>query len=145
MGINRFSSRRWSDTLIVTGEHVARWVMEKAGAYTERMTAIGWEVNGVIVAGTAFENYNGNNMFGHQRIDSSPTREYWFQVVNYIFNQCKVKRFTGIVEADNYKAIKLNLKIGLVIETTLKDAGRNGDLLVMTLWPENCKMLNWSR
>ena len=43
--------------------------MSKVGAFTEGMTALGWEVDGVIVAGTAFENYNGNNMFGHQRID----------------------------------------------------------------------------
>lgn len=131
--------------MIVTGEHVARWTMEKIGSFTEGMKAIGWEKDGVIIAGTAFENWNGSNMFGHQRIDSPPPREYWFQVANYIFNQIKVKRFTATVEADNYKAIKLNHKIGFVIEATLKDAGRNGDLLIMTLWPENCRMLNWNK
>lgn len=131
--------------MIVVGEHVARWTMEKIGSFTEGMTAVGWEVDGVVVAGTAFENYNGNNMFGHQRIDSAPPREYWFQVANYIFNQTKCKRFTATVEADNYKAIKLNKHIGFVIEATLKDAGRNGDLLIMTLWPENCRMLNWNK
>ena len=131
--------------MLVQGEYVARWVMEKVGSYTEGMTALGWEINGVIVAGTAFENWNGNNMFGHQRIDSPPPKGYWITVVDYIFNQVKVKRFTATVEADNYKAISLNHKIGFVIETTLKDAGRNGDLHIMTLWPENCKMLNWSK
>jgi RimJ/RimL family protein N-acetyltransferase len=131
--------------MLVQGEFVARWVMEKVGSYTEGMTAIGWEKDGIIVAGTAFENWNGNNMFGHQRIDSSPTKSYWIAVINYIFNQVKVKRFTATVEADNHKAISLNHKIGFVIETTLKDAGRNGDLLIMTPWPENCKMLNWSK
>lgn len=131
--------------MLVQGEYVARWVMEKVGSYTEGMTALGWEINGVIVAGTAFENWNGNNMFGHQRIDSPPPKGYWITVVDYIFNQVKVKRFTATVEADNHKAISLNYKIGFVIETTLKDAGRNGDLHIMTLWPENCKMLNWSK
>jgi RimJ/RimL family protein N-acetyltransferase len=131
--------------MLVQGEYVARWVMEKVGSYTEGMTALGWEIDGVIVAGTAFENWNGNNMFGHQRIDSPPPKGYWLTVVDYIFNQIKVKRFTATVEADNHKAISLNHKIGFVIETTLKDAGRNGDLHIMTLWPENCKMLNWSK
>lgn len=131
--------------MIVIGEHVARWTMEKIGSYTEGMQAIGWEIDGVIVAGTAFENWNGSNMFGHQRIDAPPAREYWFQVANYIFNQIKVKRFTACVESDNHRAIKLNKHIGFVIEATLKDAGRNGDLLIMTLWPENCRPLNWSR
>jgi RimJ/RimL family protein N-acetyltransferase len=131
--------------MLVQGEYVARWVMEKVGSYTEGMTALGWEINGVIIAGTAFENWNGNNMFGHQRIDSPPPKGYWLTVVDYIFNQVKVKRFTATVEANNHKAISLNHKIGFVIETTLKDAGRNGDLHIMTLWPENCKMLNWSK
>jgi RimJ/RimL family protein N-acetyltransferase len=131
--------------MLVQGEYVARWVMEKVGSYTEGMTALGWELNGVIIAGTAFENWNGNNMFGHQRIDSPPPKGYWLTVVDYIFNQVKVKRFTATVEANNHKAISLNHKIGFVIETTLKDAGRNGDLHIMTLWPENCKMLNWSK
>ena len=131
--------------MMVSGEHVARWTMEKIGNFTEGMTAIGWEKDGILIAGTAFENFNNNNMFGHQRIDSPAPREYWFQVANYIFNIAKVKRFTATVEADNHKAIKLNKHIGFVIEATLKDAGRNGDLLIMTLWPENCRMLNWSK
>ena len=119
--------------------------MEKVGSYTDGMTAIGWERDGVIVAGTSCENYNGNNMFGHQRIDSPPAREYWFAVADYIFRQCGVKRFTATVESDNKKAIRLNQKIGFEIEATLKDAGRNGDLLVMVLWKENCRMLTWHK
>lgn len=131
--------------MVVIGEHVARWTMEKIGSFTEGMKAIGWEKDGVLIAGTSFENWNGSNMFGHQRIDAPPPREYWFQVANYIFNQIGVKRFTATVEADNLKAIKLNKHIGFVVEATLKDAGRNGDLLIMTLWPENCRMLNWNK
>ena len=131
--------------MVVIGEHVARWTMQKIGSFTEGMTAVGWERDGELIAGTAFENFNGNNMFGHQRIDSPPPREYWFAVANYIFNQCGCKRFTATVEADNHRAIKLNKHIGFVIEATLKDAGRNGDLLIMTLWPENCRPLNWSK
>lgn len=131
--------------MLVQGEFVARWVMEKVGAYTEGMTALGWEVDGVIIAGTAFENYNGNNMFGHQRIDKPPPRSYWFWVTDYMFRYLKCKRFTAAVEADNEKAIRLNKHIGFEIEATLKDAGRNGDLHIMTLWPEKCKMLNWSK
>ena len=131
--------------MMVSGEYVAQWTMQNIGRFTEGMEAVGWEKDGILIAGTAFEDFNGNNMFGHQRIDANPPREYWFQVANYIFNIAGVKRFTATVEADNHKAIKLNKHIGFVIEATLKDAGRNGDLLIMTLWPENCRMLNWSK
>ena len=115
------------------------------GTCTPNMKGLGWEKDGQLVAGTAFEPFNANNMFGHQRIDKAPPKEYWFCVANYIFNQCKVKRLTATVEADNHRAIKLNKHIGFVIEATLKDAGRNGDLLIMTLWADNCKPLNWSK
>lgn len=131
--------------MIVIGEHVARWVMAKVGSYTEGMTAIGWERDGVIVAGTSFESFNQNNGFGHQRIDSPATREYWFAVADYIFRQCKLKRFTALVEIDNEKAIKLNKRIGFEVEATLKQAGKNGDLLVMVLWADKCRMRDWNR
>ena len=119
--------------------------MEKCGTYSDKMTAIGYEKDGVIIAGTAFENFNKNNMFGHQRIDKSPSRQYWYEVANYIFNYCDCKRFTATIEQDNLKAICLNKKIGFEIEATLKDAGRNGDLLIMVLWRSKCHMLNWGR
>lgn len=119
--------------------------MEKVGSYTEGMVGVGWVIDGEIRAGIAFENYNGNNMFGHQRIDANPTREFWVAVADYIFNFCQCKRFTATVEADNAKAIKLNIHIGFEIEATLKDAGRIGDLLIMTLWRDNCRMLDWGK
>lgn len=131
--------------MLVQGEFVARWVMDKVGPYTEGMTALGWEVDGVIVAGTAFEGYNGNNMFGAQRVDKSPPKKYWVSVVDYIFNHCKCKRFTVMIESDNIKSIKLTKHIGFEIETTLKGAGRNGDLIIMVLRPDNCKILNWGK
>lgn len=131
--------------MIVQGELVARWVMSAIGSYTENMTAIGWQTDGRLIAGVAFENFNGNNMFGHQRIDKSPPRSFWIAVSDYIFNFCKVKRFTATVECDNEKAIELNKHIGFEIEATLKDAGRNGDLIIMVLWPDKCRPLHWKR
>ena len=44
--------------MVIIGEHVARWTMEKVGAFTEGMKAIGWEKDGVLIAGTSFENWN---------------------------------------------------------------------------------------
>ncbi len=131
--------------MIVQGEPVARWVMQPIGAYTERMVGIGYERGGILKAGVAFENFNGNNMFGHQRIDAPPSREFWIAIADYIFNFCGCKRFTATVESDNIKAIELNKHIGFEIEATLKIAGRNGDLIIMVLWPEKCRPLHWKR
>jgi len=131
--------------VIVSGEHVARWVMDGVGRYTEGMVGIGWEVDGELVSGVAFENYNGSNMFGHQRRTKPPPKSYWAEVAWYIFVFCGVKRLTAIVECDNIRAIKLNKHIGFETEITLSDAGRHGDLLVMVLRADKCKPLKWKR
>ena len=129
--------------MIVFYKEISNWVMDSIGKSNDNMTAIGEVRDGMIIAGVAFESYNGSNMIGHQRIISPPSRKFWINVADYIFNQAGCKRFTAMVHANNEKAIKLNLHIGFVIEATLKDAGPNCDLLVMTLWRENCKILKW--
>jgi hypothetical protein len=126
---------------------VAIWVMDgiEGGHWMPQMTAIGDVKDGKLIAGVAFEGQNKNNLWGHQRIISPPCRAFWINVADFIFNQAGCKRFTALVDASNEKAIKLNLKIGFVIEATLKDLGENGDMHVMTLFKENCRMLNWGK
>jgi len=126
---------------------IAIWVMAGIpdGRWMPEMTAIGDVKDGKLIAGVSYEGQNKNNIYGHMRIDAPPCRTFWINVSDFIFNQCGCKRFTAFVNADNEKAIKLNLKIGFVIEATLKDAGNHGDLHVMTLFKENCRMLNWGK
>lgn len=124
---------------------ISYWVMQgiEHGNYVEGMTAIGEIKKGKLIAGIAFEMQNKNNFWGHMRIDSSPSRSFWAITADFIFNQAGCKRFTATVEADNTKAIQLNKHIGFEIEATLKDCGNNGDLLIMTLWRDNCRFLKW--
>ena len=131
--------------MIVVGEYVARWVMDKAGHYVNDMKAIGWEKDGNLIAGATFENYTGRNMIVHQRMDGSPPRAFWFAFADYSYNQLGCLRVTGLVESTNEKALKLNKHIGFEVEATLKDAGKEGDLIVMVLWRDNCRFLNWGK
>jgi hypothetical protein len=124
---------------------IAIWVMDgiEGGKWLPQMTAIGDIKDGKLIAGVAFEAQNTKNLWGHMRCDAPPSRTFWINVADYIFNQTGCIRFTALVDSCNEKAIKLNLKIGFVIEATLKDASDKGDIHIMTLWKENCKMLNW--
>ena len=133
--------------MVYIHENIAKWVMNgiDGGRYIEGMKAIGDIKNDEIIAGVAFESQNKNAMWGHQYIIKPPSKAFWINVADYIFNQCGCKRFSAIVEENNTKAIRLNQHIGFVIEATLKDAGNNGNLLVMTLWRDNCKILRWKR
>jgi RimJ/RimL family protein N-acetyltransferase len=133
--------------MIVSSPEVAKWVMSgiENGNYVEGMQAIGCIKDNQIIAGVVFENQNKNAMWGHQRIISPPTRQFWAWVADFIYIQAGCKRFSATVEASNEKAIKLNKHIGFEIEATLIDAGHNGDLHIMTLWKDNCRFLNWKK
>jgi RimJ/RimL family protein N-acetyltransferase len=129
--------------MLTNDPYVAVWVMEKVGRYMPDMTALGEIKDGQFIAGVAFESQNKKRLWGHQRIDSPPSKSFWIAVAQFIFISCNCKAFSAIVDSTNTKAIELNKHIGFIVEATLHDAGDNGDLLIMTLYKENCRFLNW--
>lgn len=101
-----------------------------------------------IVAGVWFEGFNGANINMH--VAAVPgkrwmTRDFLWYVFHYAFEQCGVKRITGLVEENNYDARKFDEHIGFELETRLKDASPHGDLLVYVMRKENCRWLNIRR
>ena len=131
--------------MIIASSDVAKWVMSgiESGRYIDGMQGIGDFKDGELIAGVCFESQNKNAMWGHQHITKPPSKSFWIEVARYIYIQCGCKRFSAIVDASNEKAIKLNKHIGFKTEATLAQAGNNGDLLIMTLFKEDCRFLNW--
>lgn len=131
--------------MLVIGPGVAQWVYERVGgAICDHTQGIGWQRDGELIAGVAYEGFNGSNVFVHQRVDAAPPRRFWWAVTDYPFNQLGCGRITGIVETWNEKALRLNTHIGFRVEATLEKAGRNNsDLVVMVLWKEDCRFLRW--
>jgi len=123
-------------------ERVASWVADqmKGGAVWSEYYAMGAEKNGNIVSGVVFENYNTFNANVHIAV-SKPSKlllELLDHAYCYAFDTCKLKRLTGLVEADNEKAFKLDLHIGFEVEAVMKNAGSSGqDVFILVLWPEN--------
>lgn len=131
--------------MYVSGPEVVRWVFEKTGGdVTQVHQAIGQVRDGKLIAAVAYEGYNGQNIYVHQRIEEAPSRTYWWMVTDYPFNQLGCTRMTGHVEADNIKARSLDERIGFELEGCMKRAGRQGqDVLVYVLWKEKCRFLGW--
>lgn len=129
--------------MVVIDRDIALWVMNPIGRWLPSMTAIGDVKDGKLIAGVAFESQTKHCLWGHMRIDSPPCKTFWINVADFIFNQAGCKRFSAFVDASNEKAINLNKRIGFEIEATLTQAGDNGDVLIMTLWRDKCRFLNW--
>lgn len=132
--------------MLVIGPGVAQWVYERVGgSLSAHDQGIGWQQEGKIVAGVAYQGYTGGNIFVHQAVDVRPPRKYWWAVTDYPFNKLKCDRITGLVDSTNQRALALNKHVGFKVEATLEKAGRNkSDLVVMVLWKEDCRFLRWN-
>lgn len=91
-----------------------------------------------------FDNFNGANVNMHVASDGSKNwmnREYLWYCFHYPFNQLRVKRITGLVAESNHAARKFDEHIGFELETRLKDAAPDGDLLIYRMTPDTCRWL----
>ncbi len=123
-------------------DRVASWVSGQVGQQSSwgDYYAMGVEHEGEIVAGILFNGLTDTNVYTHMAV-SKPTRELPHLLDHafvYAFNLCKVRRVTATVEANNAKALRLDLHVGFVRECVLRQAGSGGqDLEILVLWPEN--------
>lgn len=123
-------------------DRVGAWVADQV----EQMSswgdfyAMGAERDGELVAGVVFNNMTDSSATCHIAV-SKPTKifsELLDHAYMYAFHTCKLLRLTGLVGADNDKALRLDKHIGFVEEGVMRKAGTGGeDIIVLVLWPEN--------
>lgn len=123
-------------------ERVGAWVAEQVVQEAEwgSYYAMGAEVDGELVSGIVFNNFNECNATAHIAV-SKPNKlflELLDHAFLYAFETCGLRRLTGLVEADNSKALKLDKHIGFLQESIMQEAGSEGqDVVVLVLWPQN--------
>ena len=97
-----------------------------------------------ILAGIWYESYNGANIAMH--VAALPesrwmSKELLWYAFYYPFIECGCKRVTGLVAESNDEARRFDERIGFRIETKLKDAAPDGDLLVYVMYRDECRWL----
>jgi hypothetical protein len=130
--------------IILDLDRVGPWVSSRTGGtYSPTDVGIGLEKDGVLVAGTLFDSYLGNSMCVHLAGDGKDwlNREFLHVCFDYPFNQAKIKKLIGLVDSTNTQARKFDEHIGFVLEATIKDAGRHGDLLIYSMTRQQCRYL----
>ena len=134
--------------MIVTDrqQELGEWVCQRLKkTYLEgEAQYIGLELKGEIVAVSMWAGFNGASVYSHIAIEGRLNKEFfeflWFSFY-YAFEQLKVKKIIGLVEASNEKALKLDKHLGYEIEATIKDASPTGDLHILTITKSQCKYL----
>lgn len=99
-----------------------------------------------LLGGVIFQDYTGEggsiNLHCAGFLPGWLSRALLWNTFNYAFNVVKVKKVIGKVHADNYKALKLNLHLGFKVETHIADVYPDGDLLIMSMYRDDCKWLS---
>ena len=128
---------------IVSGPHVGAWVTERThGAFwPERSVAIGLERDEKLVAGTIFENWNGQSVVCHITWEKV-TPAYVAAVYDYAYNVAGVDKIIGPISSNHTRALALVSKMGFSEEARIKDAAHDsGDIVLMTQTPDKCRFL----
>ncbi|MEN6540832.1 MAG: hypothetical protein ABFC67_14590 [Mizugakiibacter sp.] len=98
-----------------------------------------------IVAGVVINQFNGSNALAHIAIERGAGRQIikmLESVADYAFNQCNLKRLTGMVPASKPDVLAFDLNLGWQHEFTMKCGAPDGeDMHVLVMWPEKCKWL----
>jgi hypothetical protein len=124
-------------------ELIGAWVATK----TEQVTtwgdfyAMGVMQGDEVIAGVVFNNFNGANATCHIAVEKPGKSmiKLLQAAYYYAFNQCKLKRLTGMVPTSEPHVLAFDQHLGWEYEFTMKDAHPTGDMVVLVMTPESGK------
>lgn len=113
------------------------------GTYsTDTGQFIGLERNGKIAACVACTDCNGSSAQLHIGASDRLNIDFLCFCFEYVFYQLKLKRLATVVDSKNIKSLKFSANCGFQTDHIIKDAGVDGDLHILTMYPYQCKLLN---
>jgi RimJ/RimL family protein N-acetyltransferase len=125
-------------------EALKDWISKRLNQkFPEDSTFLGQVKDSKLVAVRGYCNFVGNSCAIHIASEGSHwmNRELLWACFDYPFNKLEKKVIVTALDANNEKAVRLNRHLGFHIETVIKDAHENGDLMIMTMRKENCRFL----
>lgn len=127
-------------------QRVCEWVAGKNEGIWNRSdaSAIGLEKDGQLVAGTIYCDFLGQSVCMHTAIEHM-NRDFLGYCFYYPFEELQVKKVLGLVDSFNSRAIQLDLHLGFVLESTIKDASTDGDLLIFSMTRDQCRWLTTAK
>lgn len=130
---------------IVVGydDYIGPWICQRLGLewYEGKGKCIGLLQDGVLIAGTLYEGFNGSSVFMHIAIDKPVTKQWIRTNARYVFIQLNAKRVSGMVAATNIQAREFLQRVGFIPEVSLHNACVDGDLIIYTIFKEECRWL----
>lgn len=128
---------------------VGEWICARIGGVFDPAgaTAIGLESNGALIAGVMFDHWNGRSIAMHVAGEGGHwmTRQFARDCFGYAFNQLKATKVLGFVDSKNAAARRYDEHLGFQLEAVITDAGKEGDLLIYSMTPGQCRWIGERR
>jgi len=100
--------------------------------------------HGKPLAGVVYDGYNGRTVNAHIWVGGRPSKEWYAAIFDYPFNRLMVEKIVGQVNGSNTEAQKLDLHLGFVEEARIAGYSDEGDLIMYTMTPDQCRVLTSS-
>lgn len=127
-------------------ERLLAWAAERIGVPGFRADAhtIGLERGGELVAVVVFDGFSDVDCNMHVASDGTRrwlTRAFLTACFAYPFIQCRLRRVTGLVPADNADALRFDEHLGFRREGYHPHATQTGDLISLGMLREWCRFI----
>ena len=127
-------------------ERIGGWVAKQTGQDSSwgSFYALGVIRGEDVIAGVVINNYNGSNATCHIAVAQHTKLlvPLFHHVCDYAFNQCKLKRLTGMVPTNEPSVIAFDKHLGFEEEFVMKDGAVNSDMQILVMWPDKCRWLH---
>lgn len=135
------------DLLFGHSDEVGQWVVARAGGewFLGQGYGIGVLEQGKMIAGIIFTDWNGVSLQIHVAAEPGVNwinKKLLRVVFDYPFVFCKAKKLIGLVGEKNLAARRFDEHVGFTREATLRDAHPDGDLLIYSMTPDQCRWLD---
>lgn len=140
--------------ICLDGKRCVPWTLERLGVPKEDWVTLDMPCIGLIevaddgterqIAGVLFNEFNRASIQMHVAAEPGArwmTRHYLGFCFRYPFFQCKVKKILGFVGSNNHQALAFDTHLGFVEEARIKDAHPEGDMVILSMTPEQCRWL----
>ena len=129
---------------LVSGVPVVEWVAAQLGAHCFApccSVGVGLEDGGEIRAGVVYESWNGASVVCHIAIRGRVNSEFYGAIFRYAFQRLTAKKIVAPVSSGNARMLGLAPKMGFREEGRLRQAAMDGDIILFSMTPEQCRFL----
>jgi len=107
-----------------------------------KCSAIGRVVDGELVAGIVYENFNGANVMAHMAARGRwANRHFLWLIFDYPFHQLGASRMTVWVADSNKRSLRFVEKLGFERESLMMGAHPSGDIHAYRMFKDHCRWL----